>query len=691
MRSSAQALVLVLLLGAGAALAAPLTLEETVTLRRVTSAKLSPDGTRIAYVLQVPRTPYVDDAGAAYAELHVADLDGDSRGYVTGKVNVRQVEWSADGAKLLFLARRDGDEHVSLYEIPIDGGEARRRYQHHDDIQSMHPSPVDSRVALIAPVAAPEREDELREKGFDAVVHEESARRVDVWLVDLESPEPEARAANLPGSASDFAWAPDGARYVAALAPTPLIDDFYVSRRLHVVDAASGDVLRTIEHDAKLGPFEWSPDGARIAFIAGVDRHDPLEGRVYVTSADGEALANLTPNYPGHVHDVAWRDAGTLWYRASRGVWSELDLLDAAGRSVPGEPGVGAPIVRSISARPGIETLAVVADTPQHPTELFAWSRDGGFRRLTFSNPDLPSRDLAVQEPIRYRARDGLELEGLLIRPLEERRGQRYPLVIVVHGGPESHYSQGWLSSYTLPAQTLAAEGYATFYPNYRASTGRGVEFSMLDHGDPAGREFDDLVDAKAHLVEIGLADGDRVGITGGSYGGFATMWAATALSEHFAAAVAFVGLSDQIFSLGTSDIPNELYLVHTRRWPWEDWQFALERSPLYHTGNARTPLLILHGDRDPRVHPSQSLALYRYIKLRTDTPVRLVWYPGEGHGNSDTAAQLDYAMRVKRWMDHYLKGPGGEPPPYELDHAARLAEREAERNAAGHESADED
>src|SRR5690606_18025353 len=254
--------------------------------------------------------------------------------------------------------------------------------------------------------------------------------------------------------------------------------------------------------------------------------------------------------------------------------------------------------------------------------------------------------DLAVQEPIRYRARDGLELEGLLIRPLEERRGQRYPLVIVVHGGPESHFSQGWLSNYTFPAQALAAEGYAAFYPNYRASSGRGVEFSMLDHGDPAGREFDDLVDAKRHLVEIGLADAERVGITGGSYGGFATMWAATALSEHFAAGVAFVGLSDQTFSLGTSDIPNELYQVHTRRWPWDDWQFALERSPIYHAGNARTPLLILHGDQDPRVHPSQSLALYRHIRLRTGTPVRLVWYPGEGHGNRDTAAQLDYALR---------------------------------------------
>src|SRR5690606_28112633 len=128
----------------------------------------------------------------------------------------------------------------------------------------------------------------------------------------------------------------------------------------------------------------------------------------------------------------------------------------------------------------------------------------------------------------------------------------------------------------------------------------------------------------------------------GGSYGGYATMWASTALTEHFAAGVAFVGISDQVSLFGTSDIPNELYLVHTRFWPWEDWLFALQRSPIYYAGQARTPLLILAGDRDPRVNPGQSLELYQYIKLRTDTPVRLVWYPGEGHGNRNTAAQLD-------------------------------------------------
>ena len=115
------------------------------------------------------------------------------------------------------------------------------------------------------------------------------------------------------------------------------------------------------------------------------------------------------------------------------------------------------------------------------------------------------------------------------------------------------------------------------------------------------------------------------------------------------------------------------MHNVHTRAWPWDDWMDLLQRSPIFHADKTRTPLLIMHGDSDPRVHPSQSLEMYRYVKLRTDTPVRLVYYPGEGHGNRATAAQFDYALRLTRWMDHYLVGEGGEPPPWQLDHASRL------------------
>ncbi len=651
----------------------PLTLEDIVTLRQVAGARISPDGNRIAYILEIPRTPYVDDDGGAYRELHVTDLDGNSRGYITGEVNIGAFDWSPDGETIYYLAERnDDDEYRALYAIPVDGGESQRLYSHGANIESFAPSPDGDRIVFLATDAEPTDREQLSNLGFRAVVYEESSRSTRVWTLNLEADEPEAVAADLAGSASEFRWAPDGERYVVALAPTPRIDDHYVRRRFHVVDADSGDLLNRIDTTGKLGEIEWSPDGSQIAFIGGVDASDPLEGRIYVAAANGEGTRLLTPDYPGHIRDIAWRDNETLWYRAARGLWTEIGAIAVDGTSVTSTPPSGDPIVRSFDMAGDAATFSVIADTPNHPRELYVWTEAGGYRRLTDSNPGLSSRPLAPQEPVTYRARDGLELEGVLVRPLDSG-GERHPLILVIHGGPESHYSNGWMTSYAAPAQALAADGYAVFYPNYRASTGRGVAFSKLDHLDPAGKEFDDIVDAKAYLVETGLVDPDRVGITGGSYGGYASMWSATALTEHYAAAVAFVGISNLTSKVVSGDIPNELYEVHLRFWPWEDWQLALERSPVYHAGNARTPLLILGGDRDTRVNPSQSLELYQTIRLRTDTPVRLVTYPGEAHGNRATAARLDYSMRLKRWMDHYLKGPGGDPPPFDLDHATRL------------------
>jgi dipeptidyl aminopeptidase/acylaminoacyl peptidase len=242
-------------------------------------------------------------------------------------------------------------------------------------------------------------------------------------------------------------------------------------------------------------------------------------------------------------------------------------------------------------------------------------------------------------------------------------------LVLDVHGGPESHVRNGWVTSYAGPGQVLAALGIAVFLPNYRGSTGRGVAFSKLGQGDPAGKEFDDLVDAVDHLVSAGLADRSKVGVTGGSYGGYATAWCSTRYSERFAVGVMFVGISDKISKTGTTDIPEEEYLVHARHRPWDAWQKLLERSPIYHVQTARTPLLILHGKDDPRVFPGQSLELYRFLKVQGRAPVRLVLYPGEGHGNQRAASRYDFQLRSLAWLEHYLKGPGGPPPPAELDY----------------------
>jgi dipeptidyl aminopeptidase/acylaminoacyl peptidase len=233
--------------------------------------------------------------------------------------------------------------------------------------------------------------------------------------------------------------------------------------------------------------------------------------------------------------------------------------------------------------------------------------------------------------------------------------------------------SNGWVTSYSRPGQVAAARGFAVFYPNYRGSTGRGVKFSKLGQADAAGKEFDDLVDGVDHLIATGLVAKDKVGITGGSYGGYASAWGATYYSDRFAASVMFVGISDDISKMGTTDIPEEMFLVHHRKRLWDDWDYFLERSPIRHVQKNRTPTLILHGKNDPRVHPSQSLELHRHLKTLNQAPVRLVLYPGEGHGNRRAASRFDYNLRMLRWMEHYLQGPAGDPPPRQIDYAKQL------------------
>jgi dipeptidyl aminopeptidase/acylaminoacyl peptidase len=388
-----------------------------------------------------------------------------------------------------------------------------------------------------------------------------------------------------------------------------------------------------------------------------------------VVAAGGGAPRELNPGIAADAEDVVWEDAESLLWIASRGVERALERQRLDGPPATVLAG-GGPIWSDLELAPGSGALALVADSPAHPEELFLGGLDGAApRRVSDSNPWLADRRLAPQEAVSFRARDGLELEGLLIRPLAPAAGERVPLVLVVHGGPEAHFANGWLTTYSRPGQLLAARGFAVFYPNYRGSTGRGLEFAKTSQADPAGKEFDDLVDAVDHLIAAGLVDRERVGVTGGSYGGYATAWSATRHSERFAAGVMFVGISEKVAKLGTSDIPVELYSVHARRWPWENWQLMLERSPVYWVEQARTPLLILGGDADPRVHPSQSLVLYRYLKLLDKAPVRYVVYPGEKHGNRNAAARLDYTLRAVRWFEHYLQGPGGAPPPPAVDY----------------------
>jgi len=655
----------------GQAMANGMEMDDLYKIKQVGQVSVSPDGEHVAYTLRVQRDPYNDDNGPAWSELHVASGDDEARPFISGEVNIGAIDWNPDGSGISFLANRDSDDHRSLYVIPLDGGEAKRVLSHDTAIRSYSWHPEGDRLAFLATQAQDEDRKALEDKGFNARVIEERMRTVDVWTATAGDPDSIERL-ELDGSASQLHWSPDGDKLAMMIAPTPLVDDDLMFRNPQVVDPDNGDVLATFDVEGKLGPMAWSPDGEHLAWVGADDIHDPREGRLVVGDVQSGSVRTIKGrDYLGHVQDLGWESENNVIWLGHRGTYSELGRIQRDGQGEEILVGREQPILRSMSqADDG--TLAFAADTPEHPRELYV-HRDGELNRWTDSNPWLAERELAEQEVVTHEARDGLELEGILIRPLNERRRGGHPMIMMVHGGPEAHISNGWNNNYSNPGQVAAAQGYAVFYPNYRGSTARGVEFSKLGQADAAGAEFDDLVDAKDHLVETGLVDEDQVGITGGSYGGYASAWAATALTEHFAASVMFVGISNTISKFGTSDIPQELMLVHSRKWPWDDWEFSLERSPIYHAENADTPILIMHGEADTRVHVSQSMELFRTLKVQGNVPVRMVTFPGEGHGNRNATSQREYTMRLMRWMDHFIREGGETPPEADLDHGDRL------------------
>jgi dipeptidyl aminopeptidase/acylaminoacyl peptidase len=579
---------------AAQAQARPMTPEDVARLESVGTIAVSSDGSRIAYTTaSLPDVTDGEENGSTEERLNLAYGPNNARAFLPEDIDVSGISFSPDGRMISFVWA-DEDEKSAVWGIPVDGG-GQRKLAAVDGagVRSYAWSPDGTTIWMLAGAEEDKARDKQSKAGFNAIVYEEEAK-----LTRLFS----ARVGETPG---------------------------------------------------KLGDIEISPDGTQLSMIAGVDMNDPAETTLHlVDMATGQYRA-LNAGAPEAAVDAEWLADGRLAAVIHKGAQSALRIYNADG-SVAAEHDGGELILSSIQA--GGNTIAVEASSPQHPTELFVW-KDDGFQRWTTHNDWLKDIDFGKQRAFTYTARDGQEVEGVLIEPVGGAKRGGAPLILNVHGGPEAHDSNGWQTAYSKPGQVAAGQGYAVFLPNYRGSTGYGTAFSKQHTGNYTDPEFTDLVDAKRALVDAGIADPDRTGITGGSYGGYATGWAATALSDEFAAGVMFVGISNQVSKFGTTDIPYEMYNVHSGKWPWDDWQAMLEVSPIYHVDKANTPLLIMHGAEDTRVAPSQSYELYRSMKVRKpDVPVRLVLFPGEGHGNSRAAARYDYNLRMMRWFDTYLK-----------------------------------
>jgi dipeptidyl aminopeptidase/acylaminoacyl peptidase len=637
-----------------------LTPPDLLALKSCSGTRLSPDGTQILYTVSTPRGANESPGRSRSTYWKMSLKDGTASPLFDNKIKGSSPRWSPDGKTIGFLYGK-GNGTKQVWVMPAGGGEIVQLTRAESDVSYFRWNPAGGGLAYLAPTPASAKEKELKDRGYGFIYYEENLKNTNLFLVSLDQDGmyEATRQLTVDMNVWDFEFNPQGSHIAASISPKNLIDQRYMFRRIHLIDIISGNMKKISENQGKLGNYAFSPDGKNLAYTAALTINDHSVSQVYFASLDDNIVTNLTPEkFKGHVTWVSWKNSRQILYFSEEGVYPKLNLVPLNGGKSEvildaSESGI---IFDAPEYTDDFNQFIFSGSTPDDYINIYTWNGKDEINRITDINPQLEGKVLGKQDVIQYKARDGQEIEGILIYPVGYESGKKYPLIVYVHGGPESHHSNAWLSRYSTPGQVMAGKGYMVLYLNYRASTGYGVDFAMEGFMDPAGKEFDDIADGIEYLISERGADPERVGLAGGSYGGYASGWFATYYTRYVRAVCMFVGISNNISRRGTSDIPYEELYVHSGKRLEDQWQISLERSPIYWAHQSRTATLIYGGAADTRVHPSQSMELYRRMKMNNHPSVRLVQYPGEGHGNARQPGRIDVLYRQLEWFDWYVR-----------------------------------
>ncbi len=636
--------------------------------------QLSKDGSELIYSVRIPRGAN-DDPGGAEREYYKLNLgNNESSPLFSDEMHGSSPQYSPDGQYIAFTYKK-GDDSKQVWAMPVVGGDTIQLTNSNSSINFFKWMPNGKGIAYLIRAPKSEREMELKKRGYDFIFYEENLKNNQMFVTSFDDNFQNGATQQLLEGTHiwDFEFSQDGSLLAFSSSDKNLIDHRYMFRRIQIMDMETGDIIKQIGNKGKLGNYVFNHDGTQLAYASALNINDHAVSQAFTYSLEDEKITNHTPeNFIGHISWVDWKNNKEILCYSGEGVYPKLSSISIKNnkRKVLLDSEVTGIIFSKPLFSADREEFVFTGSTPTDPSNIYGWNGKGELEKLTNFNPQFVDILFGEQEVIKFKARDGMEIEGVLMLPVGYKSDEKYPLILYVHGGPESHHSNGWLSRYSTPGQVMAGKGYMVAYLNYRASTGYGVDFAMEGFMDPAGKEFDDLADGIEYLIAEKGADKERVGMAGGSYGGYASAWFSTYYTDYVKAVCMFVGISNLISKRGTTDIGYEELYVHSGKPLEEQWQMNLVRSPIYYAHQSKTATLIYGGAADPRVNPEQSLQLYRRMKMNDHPSVRLVQYPGEGHGNRKQVGQIDVLYRQINWLDWYvfdLKPLDGPMPPLDI------------------------
>jgi dipeptidyl aminopeptidase/acylaminoacyl peptidase len=631
------------------------------------SPQWSRDGSFFAFLSN--RDAPASATGQSQIYLMRAD-GGEARKVTDAKDGVANFAFTKDGKRLIYRAGKAGEEQLySVAVASIDEAKPEQLTKQPAGVGDWGLTQDSRRIYFITDDTVDADEKLRREKRFTVNIRNADTPLSSLWAVDLE-PVKVTRLTKDPNiTVSGFAISPDG-KYVGFRGTSANryernITESSINADDYLLEVATGQIER-LTNNKEIGEsnISFSPDSKWIAFSAPDDmtRYTMKNTRVYVRGvADkGGQWRKLGSSFDGDVSVGFWSEDGkTIYFNEGIKATNQVMALDVASGAVKQLTQEKAAIALARDANTG--ALFVNFSDPKTPSTIFAISsvdqvtNRASWKQLTDANPQVRSFQLGDAEEITWKSKDGKPVGGVLLKPVGYKAGQRYPLIVAIHGGPAGADVLGFNGGYG--SQVYAGAGYVVLMPNYRGSTNYGEAHKTGIVGNYFPPGFDDIMTGVDFLIQQGVADGDKMGALGWSAGGHWSNWILTH-TDRFKAISSGAGTSNWISMYAQSDVQRNRQFYLGDKLPYEDFDAYWVQSPLKYIKNAKTPTMIHVVEGDPRVPSPQSIELHMALK-KLGVPTELFLYPGASHGIPDPRNQLVKSVAEMAWMDYYVRGSG--------------------------------